>query len=242
MTLLRICGRGVVDHSYLLALHQDKQHPHVHVVVNNVGYDLKPLGRDRDDLMRWRETFARELRAGGIEAEATPRKTRGVIQKPYNRKVRLAAQTSKEKHGDFRDARVYQSKVRDAANAMRGIGRDQTHVAEVRARENRELAERIMKDAIEKLGQQGEGGRGDRRTIPCDYATACNRDQVFQREISRETALAEVRDALESQRAGAARRTIGHRTPPTAAPPSRPKRHREFQSTLRRLTSSLVQR
>jgi hypothetical protein len=114
-----------------LALHHNKQHPHVHVVVKNFGYDLKPLCRKSDDLMRWRDSFARELRAQGIEAEATPRKTRGVIQKPYNRKVRLAAQTSKEKHSDFRDDRVYQFKVRDAANALRGIGRDEAHVAEI---------------------------------------------------------------------------------------------------------------
>jgi hypothetical protein len=50
-----------------LLLHQNKQHPHVHVVVNNLGYGLKPLSRNRDDLMRWRESFARELRARGIE-------------------------------------------------------------------------------------------------------------------------------------------------------------------------------
>jgi hypothetical protein len=50
-----------------LLLHQNKQHPHVHVAVNNLGYGLKPLSRNRDDLMRWRESFARELRARGIE-------------------------------------------------------------------------------------------------------------------------------------------------------------------------------
>jgi hypothetical protein len=101
--------------------------------VKNFGYDLKPLCRNRDDLMHWRESFARELRARGIEAEATPRKTPGGDSETLNRKVRLAAQTSKEKHSDFRDDRMYQFKVRDAAKAVRGIGRDEAHVAEVRA-------------------------------------------------------------------------------------------------------------
>ena len=175
------------NHRYILALHQDKGHPHVHVVVNNVGYDLKPLSRNRDDLARWRETFAKELRKRGIEAEALPRKMRGVIQKPYNRKVMYAAKRSKEKHGDFRDARVYQANVRDAANAARGYGPKEPHPAEVRARQNRELAERVMKDAIDKLREQGEAGSVAAATVTKFLETmplAETEIQAIQRELA----------------------------------------------------------
>lgn len=145
--------RGFADeelsnHRHLLVLHQDKNHPHVHVVVNNLGFDLKPLARNRDDLVRWREAFARELRVRSVEAEATPRKMRGVIKKPYDLKVLRAAQTSKRKYGDYRDARVYKAKVADAENARRGLGPTEPHPAEKRARENRALTEKVMGDAI----------------------------------------------------------------------------------------------
>jgi hypothetical protein len=60
-----------------------------------------------------------------------------------------------------------------------------------------------MKDAIEKLGYQGEEGRVAAANVATFLATMPPPEtelEVFQREISREPALAEVRDALESQR------------------------------------------
>jgi hypothetical protein len=69
------------NHQYVLVLHKDRDHPHVHVVVNNVGNDLRRLPRKRADLQRWREVFAEQLRERGIEAAATPRSVRGVLNK-----------------------------------------------------------------------------------------------------------------------------------------------------------------
>ncbi len=69
------------DHDWLLVRHDDRDHPHVHVTVRAVGQDGKRLVAGPLDLQRWRETFARELRRLGIDAEATPRKARGVVPK-----------------------------------------------------------------------------------------------------------------------------------------------------------------
>ena len=68
-------------HDYLMARHDDTDHPHVHVTIRAVGVDGKRLAPGPADLQQWRERFARELRRQGVEAEATPRQARGVVRK-----------------------------------------------------------------------------------------------------------------------------------------------------------------
>ena len=68
-------------HDWLLVRHDDRGHPHVHVTVRAVGPTGKRFTAGPAELQRSRETFARELRRLGIEAEATPRKARGVVIK-----------------------------------------------------------------------------------------------------------------------------------------------------------------
>ncbi|WP_454872527.1 relaxase/mobilization nuclease domain-containing protein [Paraburkholderia xenovorans] len=66
---------------YVFAAHDDEAHPHVHVVVLARGRDGGRLNPRKADLQRWRERFAQELRDRGIDANATPRRTRGVTQR-----------------------------------------------------------------------------------------------------------------------------------------------------------------
>jgi len=73
---------------YAMALHTDADHPHVHLTVCAHGEQGERFNPRKDDLAGWRESFARELRARGIEAEATPRRARGVIQKTERTPVR----------------------------------------------------------------------------------------------------------------------------------------------------------
>lgn len=68
-------------HDYLMARHDDTDHPHVHITVRAVGADGKRLAPGPADLQQWRERFARELRRQGVEAEATPRQARGIVRK-----------------------------------------------------------------------------------------------------------------------------------------------------------------
>lgn len=73
---------------YVFALHTDAGHPHVHLAVRSLGEDGVRLNPRKADLDHWRQTFARKLRERGVEAEATPRRTRGVVRKPERIPVR----------------------------------------------------------------------------------------------------------------------------------------------------------
>jgi type IV secretion system T-DNA border endonuclease VirD2 len=66
------------NHDYVLALHTDTPRPHVHLTVQAEGLDRTTRFNPRPvQLNRFRERFARELRARGVAAEATPRRARG---------------------------------------------------------------------------------------------------------------------------------------------------------------------
>ncbi len=69
------------NHPYVFVLHRDDDHPHVHLAVKTLGFDGKRLHVKKGDPQTWRETFADQLRRQGVEAEATPRATRGVVTK-----------------------------------------------------------------------------------------------------------------------------------------------------------------
>lgn len=73
-TAVRMIGD---NHDYLMALHTDTPRPHVHLTVQAEGLNRKRFDPRREDLFRFREAFAEALRSRGVEAEATPRYTRG---------------------------------------------------------------------------------------------------------------------------------------------------------------------
>lgn len=68
-------------HDYVMALHTDTKHPHVHLTVRTVGHDGVKLNLRKADLQHLRDTFAAKLRQRGIEAESTPRSARGVTRR-----------------------------------------------------------------------------------------------------------------------------------------------------------------
>lgn len=65
---------------YVMVTHEDTDDPHVHVTVPARGIHGQRLLPNPEDLHRWRDTFAQELRAQGVEAEASTREMRGVPQ------------------------------------------------------------------------------------------------------------------------------------------------------------------
>lgn len=67
--------------AYVFAAHDDEAHPHVHLSVQVRGPDGRRLNPRRKDLQRWRERFAGQLREHGVDANATPRRARGVTQR-----------------------------------------------------------------------------------------------------------------------------------------------------------------
>jgi Relaxase/Mobilisation nuclease domain len=73
-----------LKHRYVMALHTDEPHPHVHLVLKARSEDGQRLYLRKATLRQWREGFASHLRALGVAANATPRYVRGenTPQKP----------------------------------------------------------------------------------------------------------------------------------------------------------------
>jgi hypothetical protein len=65
-----------LKHRYVMALHTDSSHPHVHVVLKAKSEQGKRLNIHKATLKEWREKFALHLRAQGVVANATPRALR----------------------------------------------------------------------------------------------------------------------------------------------------------------------
>lgn len=95
-----------LKHRYVMVLHTDEPHPHVHVVVKAVSEQGERLNIRKDTLRRWRAKFAQHLRALGVPANATERAVRG-----ENRSIKLdgiyrAARRGESSHLAHRVAEV----------------------------------------------------------------------------------------------------------------------------------------
>ena len=67
-------------HRYVMALHTDQGHPHVHMVVRAMSEEGKRLNIRKATLREWRHDFANHLREQGVAANATERAVRGKIK------------------------------------------------------------------------------------------------------------------------------------------------------------------
>ena len=103
------------SHDYVFALHTDTPRPHVHLSVCSRGHMGERLNPKKADLDLWRRTFAQALRDRGVEAEATPRRSRGVTVKAERTPVRKLRDRHASARGDM--SRVRQAAYRDAAKA-----------------------------------------------------------------------------------------------------------------------------
>jgi len=72
---------------YVFVQHDDEAHPHVHLCVHMRGPDGRRLNPRRQDLERWRDAFAHELRAQGIDANSTRRVVRGQTRRATKQAV-----------------------------------------------------------------------------------------------------------------------------------------------------------
>lgn len=100
---------------YVFALHTDAEHPHVHLAVRALGNQGERLNPKKADLETWRQVFAQALRDRGVEAEATPRRARGVTRKAERTPLRKIRERHEAGHGE--PARVRRAAYRDAAKA-----------------------------------------------------------------------------------------------------------------------------
>jgi Relaxase/Mobilisation nuclease domain len=103
-----------LKHRYLMVLHTDQDHPHVHLVVRAVSEEGKRLNIRKATLRGWRRAFAAQLRAQGVPANATERAVRGQVRPPMRDGVYRTAQ-----RGDSRRVRERQLVNRQPAGAGR---------------------------------------------------------------------------------------------------------------------------
>lgn len=99
---------------FVLALHTDTGHPHVHLTVRALGADGLRLNPKKADLAAWRERFAEALRVRGIAAEATPRRARGVTHKAERTAVRKMSERYESGAGSIPETR--RAALREAAS------------------------------------------------------------------------------------------------------------------------------
>jgi type IV secretory pathway VirD2 relaxase len=112
-------GRTFGDtHDYVFLLHTDAGHPHVHLTVRALGDQGQRLNPKKADLEAWRQAFAEALRDRGIEAEATPRRARGVTRKAERMPVRKLRERLAASDGGM--PRVTAQAYRDAAPIAAG--------------------------------------------------------------------------------------------------------------------------
>ncbi|MBM3564381.1 MAG: type VI secretion protein [Alphaproteobacteria bacterium] len=145
-------------HDYVFVQHLDDEHPHVHLTVRSLGYDGKRLNPRKGDLATWREQFAGELRLRGIEAEATPRRTRGKVRKAERGVIRVIRGRSeqprverlareelvKEMRGGKRSARPWEAMTRERQAAVREGYRQQAEdLRHFQNATDRELAKQV---------------------------------------------------------------------------------------------------
>lgn len=102
-------------HDYVFTLHSDTPRPHVHLSVCSRGHTGERLNPKKADLELWRQTFAQALRDRGVEAEATPRRARGVTRKAERTPLRKIR--DREEAGQGPMGRVRRTAYREAAGS-----------------------------------------------------------------------------------------------------------------------------
>lgn len=95
-----------LKHRYAMVLHTDEPHPHVHMVVKTVSEQGERLNIRKATLRKWRQEFARHLRAQGVPANATERAVRGQTQKARTGGIYRAEQRGASHHSWERAASI----------------------------------------------------------------------------------------------------------------------------------------
>lgn len=98
---------------WVMGLHTDRHHPHVHLTVARRDLDGRRFHPDKEDLFRYRQVFAEKLRSQGIEANATPRKARGLTRKALKTSIVQMAKRGE----DSRYAKRLQLEAAEAAKS-----------------------------------------------------------------------------------------------------------------------------
>jgi hypothetical protein len=136
-----------LKHRYLMALHTDEPHPHVHVVIKAVSEQGERLNIRKATLRSWREEFASQLRLVGVVANATPRQVRGETRPRKSDGIFRAARRGASTH--------MHQRVEAAAVELRKAQR-QTEPAKLRLQHTRREVEQSWLATKDMLVRQGQ--------------------------------------------------------------------------------------
>ncbi|MGC2460093.1 MAG: relaxase/mobilization nuclease domain-containing protein [Steroidobacteraceae bacterium] len=136
-----------LQHRYVLALHTDEPHPHVHAVIKAASEQGRRLNLKKATLRGWREEFARHLRAAGVAAKATPRFVRGETTPRKSDGIYRAGQRGESTH--------LRQRVEAAAAAL--LKRDgRAEPAKLELLQRRQEVERKWRVVADILPSQGQ--------------------------------------------------------------------------------------
>ena len=136
-----------LKHRYMMVLHTDEPHPHVHMVVKAVSEQGERLNIRKATLRGWRREFARNLRALGVPANATERAVRGENRSPVLDGLYRAEQRGESSHVRARMEEVSRGLLR---------GRLEAEPGKVALVQTRREVERGWREVIEILAAHGD--------------------------------------------------------------------------------------
>jgi len=153
-------------HQYLMALHTHEtdpakdapEHPHVHLILRAEDEDGHRIHIRKTDLRAWREQFAAELRARGIEANATSRAERGRSRKAVASAewhIQKRYQEARGRGGSPDPSKARAARFHAAAEELRQ-GRTEPKPWEVAMAARRRDVLRELKDNAARLRQEGD--------------------------------------------------------------------------------------
>jgi hypothetical protein len=204
------------NHAYMLALHTDTDHPHVHLTVATEGADGTRFNPRKADLHHMRETFAHELRARGVAAEATPRRARGHVQK----RVRSSAlHLDARLGGEGRRLNLAQLNELRAQSFVRGADQERRAEDVMALARQKQIRGAYAEAAVALAGT----GKAEDRALGQEIAGFL---AAMPPAVSRR--LARAREILQSERPPQERRNEPEGvSPPTGSEEGRPPPHRD---------------
>lgn len=164
-------------HDYLIVMHTDTQHPHLHLTVRNRAADGSRLHVPKGKPQEWRETFAVELRERSINAEATSRAERGKTRKGERAGIRHLRERKTPEHDK---SAVAQALGPDKRN-------DQDQPWRPKIRERHAMVRSHWQHIIDELGQ---GSAADQqlaqqaRQFVAQMPAVETREDALRREVA----------------------------------------------------------
>src|SRR5271167_3947760 len=135
-----------LKHRYVMALHTDEPHPHVHVLVKARSDQGQRLYIRKATLREWRAGFAHHLRALGVAANATPRHVRGVTSYQKSDGIYRARSRGESTH--------FQKRVEDVAGEL-VKGKLQVESGKAKLLRTRQEVRRGWQAVSDELTRQG---------------------------------------------------------------------------------------